>query len=223
MPTVVDSSEGVIPFDRAVDRLVAQFGSENQATVVAVVNEKQREMLAMSEFRASTPALGTTSVGVVQYTISDPNVESYRLLRVGTTMYRRVGTRSLWELQDAYSGVGLVGPGGVFAPNFGDAGQRLIELYPEPDAGLAIEVLDYAWVPDASYGDGSYLSVPTDVFSKLLSGCRAYLLREVDERPDLAPPEEEDFQVGVREMGARGRRRVGGGAVRAQVGVGGRW
>jgi hypothetical protein len=222
-PFVVPSSEGVIPFDSAVNRLEAQFGVENRATIVAVVNEKQREMLAFSEYRAMTPSIGTTATGQVQYPISDANVESYRLLRVGSVMYERVGTRTLWELQDTYSDVNLSGPGGVFAPAFGDDGTRFIELYPEPDAGLTIEVLDYAWVSDSAYGDGSYLAIPTDVFPKLLAGCRAYLYRELEERPDLAAPEEEDFQAGILEARARKNRRVGGGAARARVGVGGRW
>lgn len=222
-PTVIDPSEGVIPFDRAVDRLAAQFGSENQATIVAVVNEKQREMLAMSEYRASTPSIGTTVAGQVQFPIADVNAESLRLVRVGTVMYQRVSTERLWNLQDAYSGTGLVGPGGVFAPSFGDDGTRYIEFYPEPTAGQSVEVLEYGWVADVAYASGAYLAISTDVFSKLLSGCRAYLYREVEERPDLAPPEEADFQAGIQELRSRKFRRAGGGVGRMSVGVGGRW
>lgn len=209
-------------YDEICDRLTASFGSENNATIRAVVNEKQREMLAMSEYRGATPTLGTTAAGVVQFALSDGNVESYRLLRVGTVMYRRVSTETLWNLQDAYSDASLTGPGGVFALNYSDNGATsYIELYPEPDAGQAIEVLDFAWVADATYGSATALSIPLDLHSKLLSGCRSYLYREVEERPDLAPPEEQDFQAGVAELSARKRRRVGGGASRARVSVGG--
>jgi hypothetical protein len=140
--------DNVLLYDAAVDRLVAQFGSENQSTIEKVVNEKVRQMLADSEYRAATPSLGATVAGQAQYAITDPNVESYRLLRVGTVMYQRVGTRTLWELQDTYSDTTLRGPGGVFAPMFGDDATRYIELYPVPDAGQTIEVLDYAWVPE---------------------------------------------------------------------------
>jgi hypothetical protein len=211
-------------YDEICDRLSAQFGSENNATIRAVVNEKQREMLAMSEYRGATPVLGTTAAGVVQFALSDGNVESYRLLRVGTAMYRRVNTATLWELQDPNSGTALTGPGGVFAQTYSDDGNtQYIELYPEPaTAGQAIEVLDYAWVADAVYGAGTALSVPLDLHSKLLSGCRSYLFREVDERQDLAPAEEQDFQAGIAELSARKRRRVGGGPARARVSVGGR-
>lgn len=221
-PRVIDAGSGS-PFDSAVDRLEAQFGSENRSTIVAVVNEKQREMLAFSEFRGATPSLGTTSAGVVQYELSDGKVSSVRLLRVGTVMYRRVSTELLWSLQDTYSSASLSGPGGVFAPTYGDDGTPFVELYPEPDAGETIEVLDFAWVADGAYGDGSRLAIPDDLFGKLLSGCRAYLYREVDERPDLAPPEQEDFEAGKSELRARKFRRVGGGASRARIGVGGRY
>lgn len=220
-PIVGDAAGGTSPFDAVVSRLELQFGTENRATIVAVVNEKQREMLAMAEYRGATPSLGTTSAGVVQYALDDSRVASYRLLRVGTVMYRRVNTETLWGLQDAYSGVDLSGPGGVFSLTYGDDATQYIELYPGPDAGQVIEVLDYAWVADAAYGDGSFLAVPDDMFGKLLSGCRAYLFREVDERPELAGPEEDDFQAGIRELSARKRRRVGGGPSRVRVGVGG--
>lgn len=221
MPIVGDPSQGS-PFDSAVDRLEAQFGVENRSTIVAVVNEKQREMLAFSEFRGATPSLGTTAAGVVQYEL-DGKVSSVRLLRVGTTMYSRKSTEILWDLQDPLTNTSLVGSGGIFAPNYGDDGTFYVELFPEPDAGLAIEVLDYAWVADGAYGNGDRLAVPDDLFGKLLSGCRAYLYREVDERPDLAPPEQDDFDAGLRELRARKFRRVGGGASHARVGVGGRY
>lgn len=222
MPTVIDASEGTIPFDSAVARLEAQFGAENRSTITAVVNEKQREMLAMSDYRGATPSLGTTAAGTVQYSL-DSKAASYRLLRVGTVMYRRVNVELLWSLQDQYSDASLTGPGGVFALTYGDDGTPFVELYPEPDADQTIEVLDYAWVADLAYGSGAYLAIPDDAYSKLLSGCRAYLYREVDERPELAPPEEEDFQAGIREMRSRKMRRVGGGPSRARVGVGGRY
>jgi hypothetical protein len=211
-------------YDEICDRLSAQFGSENNATIRAVVNEKQREMLAMSEYRGATATLAASTVaGVVQYALTDPNVESYRLLRVGTVMYRRVSTQTLWELQDAYSDVQLTGPGGVFAASYSDDGStQYIELYPAPAAGQVIETLDYAWVADATYGAGTVLAIPLDLHSKLLSGCRSYLQREIEERPDLAPAEESDFQAGIAELRARKNRRVGGGASRVRVSVGGR-
>jgi hypothetical protein len=211
-----------VTFDTAVDRLVLQFGSENQATIVAVVNEKQREMLAMAESHGSTPTLGTTSAGVVQYA-TDATVSSYRLLRVGTTLYTRVDTATLWALQDADSGTELSGPGGVFALTYDDSGVEKVELYPQPDAGLTIEVLAYGWIADAVYGATTALAIPLDLFSKLLSGCRAYLLREVEERSELAAAEEQDYQNGIAELRARRFRRVGGGATRARIGVGGRY
>lgn len=222
-PFVVSAGSGTVGFDAAVDRLTAQFGVSNRATCVAVVNEKQREMLAFSEYRGATPSLGATVAGQVQYALDDPKVASYRLLRVGTRMFQRVNTETLWNLQDPYSSVVLRGSGGVFTLTYGDDGAQFVELYPEPDAGQVVEVLDFAWVADAVYGDGTLLAIPDDLFSKLLSGCRAYLYREVDERQDLAQMEEEDFQAGVRELGARKRRKVGGGPSRMRVGVGGRY
>lgn len=211
-------------YDQACDRLEAQFGTENSATVRAVVNEKQREMLALSEYRGATPTLGTTAEGVVQYALSDSKVASYRLLRVGTVLYTRVNTETLWQLQDAGSDVSLSGPGGVYALTFSnDGATQYIELYPEPDAGQTIEVLDFGWVVDASYGSSTALAVPDDLHSKLLSGCRAYLYREVEERPELSGPEEEDFQAGIAELRARKNRKVGGGPAKMRVGVGGRY
>lgn len=177
--------------DQLVDRLTSQFDAA-QSLIVDVVNERQREMVVQAKWLVSEAQLGTTVAGTGTYAVPG-SVVHIRLVQVGSTTYSWASEDELLQFAADGSSVGA-----WFSAAFSSTGAPLIRLYPAPDvSGLAIMAVETGMPVDAAYGSSTALAVPADLHMYLRAGCRATLLREISNRPDLAGPEEQAFQQGI--------------------------
>src|SRR4051794_21470664 len=87
-------------FDDVVNRLLAMFDTD-QATAVAIVNERQGQMIAEAEFRLAETNLGNTVAGQSDYnlplTVEDL---TYVLLGADTVPYMRASTKQMLGLRN---------------------------------------------------------------------------------------------------------------------------
>ena len=193
-------------FDDMVERLKAQFDAP-QETIVSVVNERYKCMVAEAKWRTAEPVLGFTESGEQAYDV-DANIVQVRALRIGTVIYDRASTSDFWEL-DAGERVQRSGHGS-FAEGFGTDGQQQILLSPTPTVdGDAIVVLGDLEPDDMVLGRGDQPIIPSDLHRYLLAGARADLYEETDERTDLAAVQEQKFELGIQRLRARRLSRVG--------------
>lgn len=192
--------------EQLVDRLVAQFGV-TQATVLAVVNERQRDMAIRSRWLLSKKSLGTTTADTATYALPS-GVSSVTDIVVGD--------------DDTYQGVGLseierVSSGSYFAQSGSSTGGALLHLYPTPDeSGLDIMSTAILAPSDQTYASATALVVPQEVHRHLHAGCRAELYVEAEDRPDLAASQEQVYEQGIVKLRGLGRR-VKGGVSRVRV------
>lgn len=209
-------------FDEIVQRLQTVFDAP-QGQIESAVNEAHRVMVADSQYRGATTTVGTVTANIGTYDVDETTLVDMASVRIGTTRYRRVSRELLDTIKDAYSGVTVSGPGGVWAPLYTSTGDVQVELYPAPDASLAGQSIvgNTALEPTTmAYGAGAVPIPPPDFHYGLLRGARAILHEEVDQRDDLADRYSQIFQAEIARLGRRKNSRFGSGAGFARVSVG---
>jgi hypothetical protein len=208
-------------FDAIVDRLKTVFDVA-QPQIESAVNEAQRIMVADSQYRGATTAIGTITAGVGTYDVDETTLVDLASVRINTTRYRRVSRELLDTIKDAYSGVTVSGPGGVWAPLYTSTGDVQIELWPVPDASLGGQSIvgNTSLEPTTmTYGAGATPIPPPDFHYGLLRGARAILHEEVDGREDIADRYWQMFQADVERLARRKNSRFGSGPGFARVSV----
>lgn len=180
-------------------------------------NEVHRKAVAESQWQMESLSLGVTVVGVAELDVPERVVDVVGIYLddgSGPAHYSRISTTELWELKGGRRG--LRGEGGVFAPAFGSAGERRVELYPAP-VQAGVEVVALAAVVPATMVSGMSPVIPEDMHGDLKDGAIALGLLRVDERPDSAALFEQRFQTMVAKLRRRKNSRIGSGTARMRV------
>lgn len=202
-------------FDGLVDVLVEQFDTDIP-TASRIANARIRRLVTRAKWRLSHSTLATTVVGQNDYALP-ATVADVDMVWVAGDAYHRASREEITALHN--DDAELSGASGAYALDEYDAtpGVKYLVLWPTPDtAGEPIVVFGARFATSATYGAATALPIPEDVESYLLSGCRADCYRQIEDRADLAPPEEAEFEQGVSEL-RRLRIELGGQAGRVRV------
>lgn len=206
-------------FDALVAAVLAQGGfSVEPAVAGGWVNAKHQEAVAKSQWMQQSLSLGATVADQGTYEIPDRVVDIVDLYlpndQGNPGAWSRTTQTDLWDVKAGRAG--LIGSGGVFAPAFGDAGEKLVELWPAPlVSGDAITALA-AMVPVAM-SSGMSPVIPGDMHEALVDGAIGIGLLRIDERADSASAFEANFQRMVQELRRRRISRVGSGVSRMKA------
>lgn len=207
-------------FDEIVTGVLTQGGFDVSTAVAGSwVHEVYRRAVAQSQWQMESLSLGTTVTGVSTYAIPERVVDIVGInLNDGSgrgqpSDWLRVTPTDMWALRAGRKSVS--GSGGAFAPSYGSAGERRIELYPVPETGAAIEAL--AAVLPATLSGAAVPVIPEDLHGALIDGAIALGLLRMDERADSAQTFEARFERMVQDLRRRKNSRVGSGAARLQV------
>jgi hypothetical protein len=203
---VAGATGTVSTLEMMVDRLVAQFDMP-QATILSILNERQRDMVIRSKWLLAKAEVATTVADTATYALPS-TVSSVQDIVVGDdTTYQGVG---LTEIERVTSGT-------YFAMSGSSTGGALLQLYPTPDeTGLSIMSTAVLAPDNQTYATSTALIVPQEVHRHLHAGCRAELYVEAEDRPDLAASQEQVYEQGVLKL--RGlARRVKAGVTRVRV------
>jgi hypothetical protein len=202
----------VITFDAMVD-YIAGMVDATPAIIQQTVNDRHREMVVGALWREGEVSLGVTVVGQDAYPVPS-TIQQVDLVRVGTQLFSPVNRETTLKLDDPTSGLRVV-RGGVFSESRDTAFQTFITLRPAPDtAGLSVVALLYTPPATMVYGAGASPEVPDDMCRRLRGGALGDLLRDVDQRPDLAAPYLAEFEQAVLELRRRRLQRLVGSSPR---------
>lgn len=210
--------------------LIGQVKSEggfdvDDATVAGWVNERHREAVVRAKWLMAEVNLGQledvygryalpANVAEVDALTVVPGSQSLGYTFDSPPRYQRISTEELWAVKRGE--LSLEGDGGVFAPGFGQAGEKLIEIYPVVvDGGQALVGLA-SLIPEVLVGSSSVL-VPDDLVGGLKDGAVALGLARVDERLDSAGVFEQRFVAMVEELRRRKNRRLSSQPQRLQL------
>lgn len=204
MPLIVDATG--TDYDALVDTLVAQFDAE-RPDVERIVNDRVRRMAQRAKWRQAVVSVGSTTVDDSTYQLSG-SVLDIDVLKVDGETYLRVTAEALDALR--HGSLALTEVTGAYAVR-GVAGATVqVDIFPTPEeAGLEITAEGAISTLQMSYGSGAALPLPIDVHGYLLSGCRADCYRQFEDRPDMTPPEEAEFEQGVIELRRIRQQRAG--------------
>jgi hypothetical protein len=206
-------------FDDCVTAVLEQGGFDVTRSVAGGwVNEVHRKAVAEAEWQTRSLSLGETVAEQATYAIPDRVVDIVGLYLVsedGTPGdWRRISTTEMWDVKAGR--LRVIREGGVFAPAFGDADEKLVELYPAPEqSGVQITALA-AMVP-AALSSGASPVIPEDMHGDLVDGAIALGLLRMDERADSAQVFEARFERMVAKLRRRKNSRVGSQPSRMRV------
>lgn len=206
-------------FDELVAAVLSQGGFAVSSSVAGGwVNAKHREAVADAQWMQQSLSLGVTVADQGTYAIPDGVVDIVGLYLADEQgnpgAWSRITPTDLWDVKAGRRG--LVGSGGVFAPAFGEAGEKLVELWPAPIAdGAEINTLAAMLPPPMASGMSPV--IPEDMHEALVDGAIGLGLLRMDERADSAASFEANFQRMVAKLRRRKTSRVGSGVSRMRA------
>ena len=183
------------------------------AMVNGWLNDVHQQAVAAAEWQMSVLDVAATVAGRGAYQLPEQIVEVHGLyLRAPGSAdaapgrWERVSTTQMWDVMAGRTT--LRGDGGVYAPNFGSARQRTLQLFPAPteDSWTIValaSVVPALMVTDPADPAAAFPVIPADMHSYLEDGAIALGLYRIDERADLAT----SFQQRLNDMVAELRRR----------------
>lgn len=205
-------------FDEIVTAVRDQGGfAVTDSVIGGWINERHREAVAQSKWLEQEQSLGVTVVDRGDYDIPAGVVDIvgiYLDRGEGPEHWARVSPTDMWAVKAGRKH--LRGSGGVFAPKFGTAGEKRIELFPAPEVAGTTIVSLAAMLP-AAMVSGSSPVIPEDMHGALVDGAIALGLLRMDERADSSAVFEARFQAMVQGLARRKRSRVGSEVARMQV------
>jgi hypothetical protein len=208
--------------DEIVDAVLAQggFPSSQRSLAFGWLNEVHGRAVAESQWLMQSLELGVTVVGRAVYEIPDSVVDIVGLYlddESGVNQpsnWEKVSTTDMWGLKSGRAR--RIGSGGVFAPAFGSAGEKRVELYPVPETAGVLIVTLAAVQPDTLVSGGSPV-IPADMHGDLLDGAIALGLLRMDERADSAAVFDGRLREMVLKLTRRKNSRVGSRTARMKV------
>lgn len=203
-------------FDELVTAVRDQGGfAVTDSAIGGWINERHREAVAKTKWLEREQSLGVTVVDQGDYDIPANVVDIVALYLAGTDgpiRHRRVSTTDMWQVKAGQRHYST----SVFAPKFGTADQKRIELWPPPEVA-GINIVTLAAVVPATMVSGASPVIPEDMHGALLDGAIGLGLKRIDERHDSAQLYEATFQQMVMDLARRKRSRVGSEVQRPQV------
>lgn len=200
-------------FDELIDRLAAQFDT-SQSTIVSIVNERQRVMVADSRWHTRPEQIGTTVADQAVYALpfaSPAELVHLSEVKVGSDVYGWASQTDIWRIDSSDTGL-------WFSVTQDSAGNAELQLNPTPSvSGTVISAIVAVLPGDSTYGSSASLVIPADMHSHLKAGAQADLYEEVDERYDLSQAREAVFQAGVQKLKVRRASLVGPRVTRVRV------
>lgn len=194
-----------------ISAVINQAGTDaSRATVLSLLNEAYQEQVVRSQWLLENFAVGTVVANTAEYALPDGLVD-IKSLKVGSFRYDQIGVEQLWDLGANGTGT-YTGRYGLYALTYSASGGTSVTLYPTPtEAGAAIVALGPASPADLTDSGASVPITPPDTHGSLIDGTAALVLLRVDERPDLAGPFTQRYEVVVERLRRRKNSRAGAG------------
>jgi hypothetical protein len=196
-----------VTVQQLLDQVVQEGGLDaTQTQALRWLNARHQSMCARSRCFVETTSQAAVA-GQSDYLAPVSAIEIMAVVVDGVP-YGRAGWNDLQPGRTAF--LTLSGDGGVASPQEGTFGERMVRVFPTPDAAGVLQIHAAMLPADLDPANDSSLKVDADMGDALVSGALATALLRVENRPDLAASHEAIFSSACEELRRRVQRRYRG-------------